>query len=392
MNLPWQKLSFFSLLYFVQGAVFAYVVNFQKLFLTEKGMTKDSLGLFTALLLIPFILKVFLGMLSDRVPFGRWGSRKPYMIIGLGLFALGYLILPGLEPASQFFHFAALSFLASVGLALFDTCADGWAIDVALDNEQSSIQAAMVCGRSFGFIAMSMGFGGLSLLFGYSVIFYVLAGLALTVGAVVLMVPHRPMDGGQLESKRGMAWADFRQLRQPAYFVFAMYGVLYSIASFGTDGLLTLHLSDTQLANNFAIGEFGTFRGMGALVGAYAFARLAPRYGQSQVLTFALALLGAGALLPLLSLPIYLAGGLWGVAWGFQETAFVTVAMGYSRGAWAATLFAIAMIFSNVGTSLGEAVAAPSAGRFGYNVVFVGFALLAWLLILAVPRLAKEKL
>ncbi len=392
MNRPWQKFSFFSLLYFVQGAAFAYVVNFQKPFLTEQGLTKDTLGFFTSLLLIPFILKVFLGMLSDRVPLGRLGSRKPYMLIGLSLFALGYYLLPGLNPARQFVEFAGLSFFASIGLALFDTCADGWAIDVAREDEQSSIQAAMVCGRSFGFIVMSLSFGYLAMVYGYSAIFYGLAALALGVAVIVLLVPYQPMDGGQLESKRVIEWSEFRDLLNPAYLVFALYGVLYSISSFGTDGLLTLHLSDTQLANSFTLGEFGTFRGIGALCGACTFARLAHKYPLSRVLGFALVLLGAGCLLPLTPLPNHVAGALWGFAWGFQETAFVTVAMRYSRGAWSATFFAIAMIFSNVGTSLGELIGAPMAGRFGYNVVFIGFAVLAWLLMIAVPRLKSQRL
>ena len=102
-------------------------------------------------------------------------------------------------------------------------------------------------------------------------------------------------------------------------------------------------------------------------------------------MTIALLALGAGCLLPLLNLPSAVLGVVWGFAWGFQETAFVTVAMRFARGPWAATVFAVFMIFSNLGTSLGEALGAPSVSSLGYNGVFVGFALIAWASLVLLP-------
>ncbi|NJL25645.1 MAG: AmpG family muropeptide MFS transporter [Calothrix sp. SM1_5_4] len=132
----WRNISFFALLYYIQGAALAYVVNFQKPYLAGEGIGKKTLGLFTSLLLLPFIAKVFLGMLSDRLPLGRCGSRKPYMALGLGIFGLCYFSLGGIDPGHHFALFAAVTWLASLGLALFDTCADGWAVDIAEEREQ----------------------------------------------------------------------------------------------------------------------------------------------------------------------------------------------------------------------------------------------------------------
>ncbi|NJM09943.1 MAG: hypothetical protein HC883_03370, partial [Bdellovibrionaceae bacterium] len=53
----WRKLLFFCLLYFIQGAALAYVINFQKPYLAGQGIPKETIGLFTSLLLIPFIAK-----------------------------------------------------------------------------------------------------------------------------------------------------------------------------------------------------------------------------------------------------------------------------------------------------------------------------------------------
>jgi PAT family beta-lactamase induction signal transducer AmpG len=380
----WRYLLFFAWLYFIQGAALAYVINFQKPFLSGQGVSEQTLGLFTSLLLLPFILKVFIGILSDRVPWGHWGSRKPYMTVGLCLFAGSYFGLSQIPPRDHFLQFAVLTWLASLGLAMFDTCADGWAVDVADESEQSSIQAAMIAGKSLGLILMSFGFGVLAESHGYGIVFQILSVLSLTVLAVVLWIPYTPRSVS-VEVVTVGHWSD---LLKGFYLVFALFGVLYSISSFGTDGLLTLHLSRLG-ASAFQIGEFGMSRGVGSLLGAGAYALLSRRLGLVRAQFLALVLLGLGCLLPLSDWPWMLRGGLWGMAWGFQETAFVTLAMRYAEGPWAATFFAISMIFSNLGTSLGEALAAPNVPAYGFNGVFLAMAVLAWACLILVPPMMR---
>jgi PAT family beta-lactamase induction signal transducer AmpG len=378
-------LTFFGLLYFIQGAALAYVINFQKPYLAGQGISKETLGFFTSLLLIPFILKVFLGMLSDKVPIGRLGSRKPYMTIGLLLFAASYFACSRINPGTDFTSFAVFTWLASLGLALFDTCADGWAVDVAEEREQSAIQASMIAGKSLGLILMSYAFGVIAAGHGFAPVFQIIAGLSLLVLVTVLMVPHKPLPR---EKVHGPVH-NWRDLLNVFYLCFAAFGVFYSIASFGTDGLLTLHLADALHAGNDVIGRFGVVRGIGALAGAGLHVLVSRRVGLVRAQVVALILLGCGILLPLSPLPLEVQGLVWGCAWGFQETAFVTLAMRYAEGPWAATFFAIAMIFSNLGTSLGEALAAPLVPQIGYNGVFLSFAVLAWACLIFVPKMTK---
>ncbi len=375
-----RKVIFFASLYFLQGAAFAYVVNFQKPYLAGEGVSKEQLGLFTSLLLLPFILKVFLGALSDRVPVGRWGSRKPYMVAGLILFALCYGQLAFVaRPAEDFLFFASVTWLASLGLALFDTCCDGLAVDVASQEEHSPIQAAMVAGRSLGLITMAAGFGWLAGLYGFQTVFLVLAGRALAMVAVVVAVDLGP--GVRAAAGPGVAPAGGRALLQPAYWLFATFGVVYSISSFGADGIGTLFLSEARAVGAEGLGAFGASRGVGALAGAGLFAWLAGRVALPRLVVGTVAGLGLGCLTFLAPLPIAAGGFLWGLFWGAQETAYVTLAMRYSTGRWAATFFAVAMIFSNVGTAVGEGLGAPMAAAYGYPAVFTGFAFLAWLLL-----------
>lgn len=380
----WRYRLFFASLYFIQGATLAYIVNFQKPYLFAQGIATETLGLFTSSLLAPFILKVFLGMLSDRVPWGRFGSRKPYMAIGLGLFALSYLILAFVEPGTHFTMFWVTSWFASLGLALFDTCADGWAIDIADEEEQSSIQASMIVGKSLGLILMSLAFGRIAMSLGFAIIFKILAAMALVVLLIVYLVPQ-----GQKKVKAHELATRWLDLLKPFYIYFALFAVVYSIASFGTDGLVTLHLSEVRGADTLQLGAYGMARGFGALLGALAYAFIMHKIGLRKSQWLALAMLGAGCLLPLFELPMYFSGVVWGVCWGFQETAFVTLAMRFSEGAWAATFFAVSMIFSNLGTSFGEALGGQLVPRLGFDYVFTLFALLAWGSVVFVPKMLK---
>jgi PAT family beta-lactamase induction signal transducer AmpG len=301
------------------------------------------------------------------------------MILGLSVFAACYLFLFWVDPRNSFLVFACITWTASLGLALFDTCADGWAVDVASDDEAGNVQASMIGGKSLGFVAMSFGFGALAELAGFRFVFLAIAAIAILILFRVISTANETYPKNQSHTA---AWAD---LKKPAYMVFGVFGILNSAASFGTDGLFTLYLAEVRRMGNMSLGVYGVGRGFGALAGAAVFALLAKRVNLRNAQFAALAILGAGCFVPLWNGPLMVSGILWGFSWGFQETAFVTVAMAFARGNWAATFFAMSMIFSNIGTSAGEALGAPLVPRLGYGGVFTAFALLAWGCVVFVP-------
>ena len=87
------RLSMFGMLYVVQGAGLAYFRNFQKPYLDGLHIDPDVIGLLSSILLLPFILKIFIGMLSDRVNLAGLGHRRPYMALGLILAALSVEVM-----------------------------------------------------------------------------------------------------------------------------------------------------------------------------------------------------------------------------------------------------------------------------------------------------------
>lgn len=312
------------------------------------------------------------------------------MILGLVLAALCYLAASGIEPKGQYWIFAAFIFFAACGMALFDTSVDGLAIDISRRSEQGHIQSAMQAGRSSGYILLSLLFGFLASRFGYSILFIIMTGLVLVPLLVIsnskVFVPVSEIE---VESAR-------RQGQQPKFLsrpsksllLFGLYAFLYSVTSFGIDGLMTLFAQKELGFQIPQLGTMGSLQGVGSILGALISGFCVFRLGAERTAYIALVGISIGGLLLSQSsgssdFPqmIYGLTILWGVFWSFQETIFVTLAMYNCGKTHAATLFASLMMVSNLGNAFGEGLATSLVSDFGFRQVFQ-FLALGMLLIL----------
>lgn len=139
----WLRYATFGSLYFAQGTVFSYFTALNALYLLANGLTMTAVGIFAFIAMIPFMLKVFLGMLSDRVNLFGLGHRKPYIVIGLLVQFICLLIAPFINPGTQYGLFVAMAFVLQMGMALYDTCTDGLALDTTPEAEQGIVQGIM---------------------------------------------------------------------------------------------------------------------------------------------------------------------------------------------------------------------------------------------------------
>src|SRR5688500_19258124 len=80
-----RHLLMFGSLYFAQGAMVAYFSNFQKPYLSSVGIDANTIGILSGLILLPFILKIGRGFISDRVNLVGFGYRKRYVLLRLTL-------------------------------------------------------------------------------------------------------------------------------------------------------------------------------------------------------------------------------------------------------------------------------------------------------------------
>jgi PAT family beta-lactamase induction signal transducer AmpG len=371
----WFRLTMFGMLYFVQGAALAYFRNYNKPYLNSVGIDVDTIGILSTILLLPFIIKIFIGMLSDRVSLFGMGYRKPYMILGLVLAAVAFGLVAFVLPDSNFPLFAALTVLGSFSVTIFDSTTDGLAIDCTPPEDHGTVQGIMTGGRAVGIILLSTLFGYLVESQGFRVVFLIIAGAMLLPLIWVMQIEepeHRP------EQKK-FDWQAFGALGKPRFLLFAAYAIFYSIVSFGVDGLVTLYMSSGFNASDQTIGHYGSLRGIGAVIGAVAAGFIFDRIGRKVSAFGAMALISIGGILIGLAagIPMLLVMGvIWGMVWGFQETIFVSLAMDLSDHRIAASMFAIMMAISNIGTAIGEGVATSLTDDIGFAAVFIGLAVI----------------
>ena len=99
----------------------------------------SQIGIVSGIALTPFVLKIFLGMLSDKVNFFNFGFRVPYIVIGLLIQAIGLIIVPFVDPRTNFGLYGLVAFCVMTGMALYDTCTDGLALDSTSAEEAGTI-------------------------------------------------------------------------------------------------------------------------------------------------------------------------------------------------------------------------------------------------------------
>ena len=363
------RLALFASIYFVQGSALAYLRNFLKPFLDSQGIDADTIGLLAGIMLVPFILKPFIGILSDRVNLFGWGHRKPYIIIGLIVTAISFAFASFTLPVDNFLLFAVLILIGGFNVALFDSTADGLAIDTTPPEEEGLVQGTMVGGRAVGFIILSLVFGSLVETQGNSIIFLIIAGSML----LPLFFVFRIKEPAKRAATQQFDWAVLREAINGRFAFFAAYAIFYSMVAYGIDGLVTFFMSDQFQATERSIGQYGALRGVGAVVGALLGALLLGKIGRRTggYIAFVLVSISGVLLATATSINWILAVGLfWGMAWGFQETIFVAMAMNLADKRIAATMFALMMAISNVGVGIGEGVATGLTDDIGFTAVF----------------------
>ena len=382
----------FAALYVVQGVGLAYFRNFQKPYLDSLGVNPDTIGLLTLVLQLPFILKIFIGLLSDRVSLFGMGHRKPYILLGLVMAGAAFAAAGFVPPDANLWLFSALVVLGSFSVTVFDSTTDGLAIDVTPAGQQGKVQGVMVAGRAGAFILLSLIFGSVVQSLGYRPIFLTI-GVAMLLPLLWVVFLREPASRAASQSFDRRA---FRELGKPRFLLFAAYAVIYSVGSFGVDGLVTYFLSERFSAAETVIGRYGAMRGLGAVVGALIGALLLDRVSRRRSAMGSTLLISVGALLIALAPTARAVVGLglvWGIVWAVQETVFFALAMRIADARIAASMFAIMMGISNLGSAVADGGATALSDNLGFRTVFLvlaGFNLVTLVVLSRLFRAAPE--
>lgn len=382
------RLALFGSLYFAQGAMMSYFLTFNILYLGEFGYGEADIGIFQAVLVVPFVLKIFVGMFSDAVNLFGMGHRKPYILIGLVMQGVTAFVLAGISPANGLGGYAVLAFVASIGMALYDTCTDGLALDVTPEDERGVVQGFMVGGRAAGILALLLVGGQIVEVLGWRWVFY-------SVGLLVLLpmlLVWRVQEDLSHMHRQAFQWSAFKAFGRGAVLMLAAMGLIYSLAIDGIYTFLSDHLRDVMEVSIGSVGLLIALAMVGRIVGALSNSWLTDRIGHRQSLWVAVALTSVG------SLGLALGGGVtmvaifgffFGLAYGYYTSVYAAVAMDFSDPHISASMFAIFMMFINLGTVGGQILGGALTESLGFNLMCLlmgGINLLNALLVFGVFR------
>lgn len=376
------RYGMFGLLYFTQGTILSYFTALNALYLLERGLRMTDIGVFAAIALIPFVIKIFFGMFSDRVNLLGLGHRKPYILLGLLIQVICLILVPFIDPSANYWLFVGLAFILQTGMALYDTCTDGLALDTTPEAEQGTIQGFMVGGRALAVVATASAVGLLAQNVSWTAVFWLLAGLTLLPVPLVLGVreTERPVE-------RSFNWQAFSAFKQGSVIALAVVGLIFFLIIAGVNQIVNPFLENEFSIGLSRAGFYTTIWGVGVVLGGVFGGWLIGRIGRRNgtLISLALSLIGVGVLAviknPGMAFPLVAA---FGLAYGTYQTVYFALAMKYTDPRIAASMFSILMAVTNIGQGIGMALSGMLVDQIDFRLTFV---VMAALNLLALPLL-----
>jgi PAT family beta-lactamase induction signal transducer AmpG len=376
----------FGLLYFAQGSIMGYFGALNVLYFKENGLSLSQAGLIGTIAMIPFVIKIFLGMLSDKVNLFGLGHRKPYIVIGLILQAAILAGFSSVNPAEHYTLYAVAAFFLMSGMALYDTCTDGFALDSTPIEEEGTVQAVMVSGRAFGTVIVG-GLGFIAGAYGWNILFLVLS--------LITILPLPFVFFGMAEQERkpeaAFNWKAFRAFGQKYVIGLGLLGALYSFCIYGAYEIVAPALQENFSIEVGPTSLFISVWGLGVIAGGWLGGKLTPRLGvRKSILSAMILSLVSTALLALTLSPVvaWIIVPLFGIGFGYYETIFFALSMQFTDSRIAASMFSILMAVANIGTGISLGLTGFVADQFGFKVAFIFLALMN---LLALPLLNLMK-
>jgi len=381
----------FSALYFTQGTVLAYFLSINALYFIENGLTGMNLGIFGTIAMIPFVVKIFYGMLSDRLSLFGMGHRKPYILIGLAIQIACLAVVPLIDLSQQFWQFVGVAFLLQMGMALYDTCTDGFALDTVPKDEEGTIQAIMVGGRALGLVLTAPLVGLLAEYVGWSWVFWVLAITTIIPIPFVLGIKE-----GERTVEKEFRWDAFKAFKSKYVIAIALVGFLFFMVYAGVNAVVNLSL-EVRFPGSFnkaIAGLVSAVLGTGIIAGGIFGGRVLDSLGKKKAIWAAL----LTSLIANLALAI-IPGASWawpvvfilGLSFGVQQTIIFALSMNATDARIAASMYSILMAVTNVAQGVGMFITGALSDLTGFLLLFIVMGAINLLAIPLIPTIEKGK-
>jgi len=383
------RFSMFALLYFTQGTILGYFASLNALYMLDSGLDMAKVGIFASIALIPFVIKIFFGMLSDRVNLLKLGHRRPYIVIGLLVQFICLLLVANINPGQHYWTYVAIAFILQLGMAFYDTCTDGLALDITPAHERGILQGFMVGGRSIGVIVAASAAGFIAQRMGWSSVFYFLAILTLIPLPLIFFIKEITRA-----PEMRFNWSAFKAFKNKQVIAAAIVGLIVFLVIVGANQNVNPHLTSRFNIDLSTAGLVTTVWGIGCVAGAFLGGFIMDKTGNRNALLLSLILV-VPALIFIAFVPskplMWAAAVFFGIAYGLSQAVYFALAMKYTQPSIAASMYSILMAVTNIGQGIGLGVAGGLAKSSGFPIVFLIFAGLMFLILPFFPILFRKK-
>jgi Arabinose efflux permease len=267
-----------------------------------------------------------------------------------------------------------MAFITVMGMALYDTCTDGLALDTTALDEEGIIQGFMGGGRAAGMVVVSSLLGLIVQNTSWRLGFYFLALVSLLPLPFVFFAREI-----QRTPEKTFDWGAFSSFKKPSVISLGILGALYSLIIYGANQIVNPSLVQKFSINYSTAGFISTVLSLGIVLGSVFGGRITDKIGQKRSVQTALVIsMISVALLAAIIAPwmAWVLIFIFGLAFGFYETVFFAISMRVTDGRIAATMFSILMAIANIGTGIGLGVTGVMSDALGFNVTFLVLAVL----------------
>ncbi|MCA9319519.1 MAG: hypothetical protein KDB53_02230 [Planctomycetes bacterium] len=383
----------FALLYFSEGAPMGYLWFALPYQMKSAGISTLEVTAFTALIGIPWILKLVWALAIDALRSRRRGYRTWLLAAQAGM-VVTLLPLFGLEPGHHLGLIRVFALCHAVCAATQDVSIDALVIASVEPRERGSVNGWMLAGRYTGgalFAGAGIAFGVrhptalLSILFGVIVI-AALAALGLDRG-----VTESPADPGRAIAAVG------RKLRQALLTRrMAVAGAFALVSGAGFEslgGLMVSLLTDLQLEARQISTMTGLVRPLGLVAGALIGGVVADRLGPPRatglfLMTSVLSIWILAASIDVRSAPLTAFFGMAFFAAGLFLASSYTLFMRLSDPSIAATQFTAFMALTNACEAWSHWASGHLEARLGYPATLMVMASVSAASLSLMPLLA----
>ncbi|TFG05445.1 MAG: MFS transporter [Promethearchaeota archaeon] len=398
----------FSTNYFFQGittSVFTVIIPIYLIMLVG-GISASEIAFLASIILIPWALKVFFAILSDKFGSKRLGRRKPYilgpiMIAGIVWF---FLSIPNIAtPNNALLVFTLAGVLINFGVAISDTALDGFIIDICPKERLGRTQ-----GFCWGMNSVGQITGGPFLAFLLVIVklltvqsIFIIVGISMIITSLLMLIVKDKEYLPKFEIKVNLKnmfnnkrdWLAFfysmlRALLDGVIVLLISIFVLIKIGVIKSNGAtLTTRSGDMSIyiyqANVSFIISIGII--VGAILGGQLADLKSRRFSvMLSVLITTLSLLLFMSNISYIPL-ILLFASLTGAALGWRRASASAIMSQLSKKhpEMDSTYFSVAMAFANIGASIGLALSGIILDATqNYSLTFLYLALISLLVII----------